>query len=269
MRTPNNKFLLAIGLSFASVAVFAFRSRESVIERRGFPVVSPVAAKLSALPPTILWAWERPEKFDFIDPRTVGVAFLAKTIYLRGVNVVTRPRLQPLNVPDGTMLIAVARIESDRHERPQLTPSQIDATAAELIALAHRPNIAALQLDFDATVSERDFYRRLIIEVHEKLPNGIPLSITALASWCEGDRWLSGLPIDEAVPMLFRLGVEKQQFASRLRSGEKLRAVFCQAAAGVSTDELIVLPAVNRLYLFNPRAWTQRSFNDAMEAYHR
>jgi len=34
----------------------------------------------------------------------------------------------------------------------------------------------------------------------------MPLSITALASWCAGDPWITGLPIDEAVPMLFRLG---------------------------------------------------------------
>src|SRR6185295_2701738 len=56
--------------------------------------VSP--SRLSELPATILWAWERPEKLDFIDPQKTGVAFLAKTIYLRGDRVVSRPRLQPL-----------------------------------------------------------------------------------------------------------------------------------------------------------------------------
>ena len=34
---------------------------------------------LSNLPPAIVWAWERPEKLDFVDTDRVGVAFLAKT----------------------------------------------------------------------------------------------------------------------------------------------------------------------------------------------
>jgi len=29
----------------------------------------------------------------------------------------------------------------------------------------------------------------------------MPLSMTALASWCESDRWLAGMPVAEAVPM--------------------------------------------------------------------
>ena len=35
----------------------------------------------------ILWAWERPEDLSFINPEKVGVAFLAKTIYLRASRI--------------------------------------------------------------------------------------------------------------------------------------------------------------------------------------
>src|SRR6266480_2856196 len=65
-------------------------------------------------PSLFLWAWERPERLDFIDPEKVGVAFLAKTLSLQSDRVVSRPRLQPLTVPPGTSITAVARIESDR-----------------------------------------------------------------------------------------------------------------------------------------------------------
>jgi hypothetical protein len=177
--------------------------------------------------------------------------------------------MQSLNVPDGTKLIAVARIETNRHDVPNLTTTQIESTAAEVAALGRLPNVSAVQVDFDATLSERDFYRALLVSVRRKLPVEMPLSITALASWCDGDAWLSDLPIDEAVPMLFRLGVEKRRFASRLRSGEKLRAYACQDSAGVSTDEPVRIASVNRLYIFNPTSWSPVSFEAVMEDYDR
>jgi len=36
---------------------------------------------------------ERPENLEFLDPRTTGVAFLARTVCLRGGTVSVRPRL--------------------------------------------------------------------------------------------------------------------------------------------------------------------------------
>ena len=54
---------------------------------------SSAAARISKLPSTILWAWERPEKLDYLDPQKTGIAFVAKTIYLRADRIVSRPRL--------------------------------------------------------------------------------------------------------------------------------------------------------------------------------
>ena len=34
---------------------------------------------LAAYPQVMVWAWERPEVLDFIDPHAIGVAFLART----------------------------------------------------------------------------------------------------------------------------------------------------------------------------------------------
>jgi hypothetical protein len=219
---------------------------------------------VESLPPVILWAWERPERLDFIDTEKVGVAYLAKTITLRGDRVVVRPRLQPLQLPEDTKLIAVVRIESDREDRPTLTTGQIEQTAREVVNVSAK---SPIQIDFDATLSERQFYRELIRKVRDDLPASIPLSITALASWCAGDDWISDLPVDEAVPMLFRLGVEERNFQRRLESGEGFESRICRNSAGVSTDEPVKAPAVDRLYIFSPTPWSEQSFRHAMEAY--
>ena len=44
------------------------------------------------------------------------------------------------------------------------------------------------------------------VRVRRRLPRDLPLSMTALASWCAGDTWIEALPVDEAVPMLSRWG---------------------------------------------------------------
>lgn len=219
---------------------------------------------VETLPPVILWAWERPEDLSFVDPQTTGVAYLAKTINLRGDKVTVRPRLQPLRLASGTRVVAVVRIETDPSELPSLSDSQVERTAREILNL---PRSTVVQIDFDAKVSERGFYRDLLKVLRSRLPESTSLSITALASWCAGDDWLRDLPIDEAVPMLFRLGVDQAQFHRRLATGQQFESRMCRNAAGVSTDEPVTPPAVDRLYIFNPKPWSKNSFNAAMESY--
>ncbi|HET9524662.1 MAG TPA: DUF3142 domain-containing protein [Pyrinomonadaceae bacterium] len=221
---------------------------------------------VESLPPVILWAWERPEDLSFIDPRETGVAYLAKTITLRGDKVVVRPRLQPLRLAPGTKVVTVVRIESDRKEIPSLSASQLQQTVREI---RNSSASSVVQIDFDATVSERSFYVDLLKAVRRELPSSVSLSITALASWCAGDNWLHDLPIDEAVPMLFRLGVDEPRFQRRLETGQPFEPRMCRNAAGVSTDEPVKPPAVARLYLFHPKPWSKDSLTTAMEAYRK
>lgn len=214
--------------------------------------------RLAGLPPVMLWAWERPEAIAFIDPSAVGIAFLAKTIHLQGKDVIIRPRLQPLQFPRGTVLMAVTRIEVNRFEPPLFSAEQQAQVVSAITQLTHLANIAALQVDFDATVSERPFYRDLLHDLRNRLPDMIGLSITALASWCIYDDWLSGLPIDEAVPMLYRLGVDRQQVLFHLESGRDFRPPLCQQSIGVSTDEQRPrFPAWRRMYIFHPHSWSK------------
>ena len=224
------------------------------------------SARVARFPKIILWAWERPENLNFIDTREVGVAFLAKTLYLRGEQVVARPRLQPLRVPQATTIIAVARIEVERDAVPTLSAEQRERAVEEIAELAQMPNVSGVQIDFDAKSSERAFYRDLILDLRRRLPDATALSITALASWCLQDDWIGDLPVDEAVPMLFRTGVERRQIQMRLEAGGDFPEPLCRLSNGISTDEkLNGVPIQRRSYVFNPKAWSNASVSDVVE----
>jgi len=151
---------------------------------------SEISARQARIPSIVLWAWERPTDLEFINAEEVGVAFLARTVFLRTDEVVTRPRLQGLALPENARVIAVVRVESDRQDKPTLSTGQAERLAEAITEAASLSNIAAVQIDFDAVRSEREFYRNVIAAVRRRLPQEIGLSITALASWCADDDWL-------------------------------------------------------------------------------
>lgn len=250
------------------MAAFSRRSKIRVVIVAGIVVLASVALKQcgQTRPARIvLWAWERPENLDFINPREVEVAFLARTIRLRGEETVVKPRLQPLKFAPGTELTAVARIES---EAAALSRAQLDEIISAIEPLTQLKGVRAIQIDFDAKASERMFYREFLETLRRKTPAQMRLSITALASWCEDDNWLSGAPIDEAVPMLFRMGPDRDEIRRRLAAGRPLRASLCRNSLGVSTDE--PLPKgfrsnVERLYVFHPQSWTAESVGKVLK----
>jgi hypothetical protein len=216
------------------------------------------ADQMKAIPSFVLWAWERPEDLRFINPNDTAVAFLTNTIRLHLDRVIARPRLQPLLVPEGTKLIAVVRIEADSDAA--LADTQITEAVAAILSRAALPRVVAVQLDFDAARSQRMFYRTLLLKLRQRLAKEVPISITALASWCLNDDWISTLPVDEAVPMLFRMGAGTNDVVARLTSGRDFSAKLCRESLGVSTDERWAsLPRGRRLYVFRSRSWTEQS----------
>jgi hypothetical protein len=219
------------------------------------------------MPRVMLWAWERPTDLRFINPMETGVAFLARTIRLHSGEVEVRPRLQPLDLPETTRVMAVVRVETDAVRKPELSAQQRDQLARAIADMAKLPNVSHIQIDFDATQSERAFYRDVIFEVRRRLPDTVGLSITALASWCTYDDWLSDLPIDEAVPMLFRMAGDGRQIAGRLAAGEDFIASPCRHSYGISTDEpRSGLSVTRRLFVFNPDPWTENSVRAILES---
>ena len=222
--------------------------------RAAAPLLSSRA--MGGLPQTMLWAWERAENLQFIDPQTMGVAYLAKTIYLRGDQVVVKPRLQPLNIPQNTIVMPVVRIEAGTKQHPFLSPAQLKTTIAAICPLV-TANTTTIQIDFDATVSERGFYRQLLQQLRSQLPPNVAISITALASWTTYDGWLKGLPIDEAVPMLFRMSTDRPQILARLRAHQDFSYPVCRTSIGMATDEALPwLPSGRRIYIFAAQNWT-------------
>ncbi len=93
--------------------------------------------------------------------------------------------------------------------------------------------------------------------------------MTALASWCADDRWLSGLPVDEIVPMLFRMGPANEAFRDLARSSRTAQPE-CRQAVGTSLDEPLDLARDHRrVYAFNPRSWTAASVHEAQTRFRR
>ena len=215
----------------------------------------------NGFPRTVLWAWERPEDLQSLDSRRFAVAFLAQTLVLKGDEVVFNPRRQPLKVAPETRLIAVTRIESQKTtgQRPALSAEQRKRVAALILKALAFKNVSAVQVDFDAVKSERDFYQSLLEDLRRQLPENVALSMTALASFCVGDRWLTDLPVDEAVPMIFRMGTDDQPIKRLLAGGSDFREPLCRKSYGVSLDEPIRtnFETARRRYVFNPNSWTE------------
>jgi hypothetical protein len=220
-------------------------------------------------PKIFLWAWERPENLEFIDPKRFGVAFLSQTLVLKGDRVVYSPRLQPLKVTPETRLIAVTRIESSKTtgDRAELSHEQKTKLVELVLKTRELKNISAIQIDFDAAVSEREFYRSFLEDLRKQLPDNVPLSMTALASFCLGDRWLSDLPVDEAVPMIFRMGLDDKSIKSFLAGGGDFGEPLCRKSYGIALDEPVEMKfeASRRIYVFNARPWTQKDLDVLLE----
>lgn len=226
-----------------------------------------VNARLSAeMPNKILWAWERPENLRFIDEEKVGVAFLAQTLILQNDEILYKPRRQPLEINDGIYLIAVTRIETTKQAGKRATFSEnqqmriVDLVKQTL----ERPNVRAVQIDFDAVSSERGFYRKFINELKKSLPENTPLTMTSLASWCVGDAWFNDFPVDEAVPMAFDMGADDEKIKSFLGNGNDWNEPLCRGSYGISlNDKLNVkLKENRRIYYFKSSAWNKSDLNN-------
>ena len=216
-------FLLGMILIFGVAIIFLFKF------------------KINHEPAITLWAWERPENLLFLKDYNVRVAFLAGTIVFNGTETTLIPRRQPLEVSDETPLIAVIRIEVKNKNGEGLGEISEQQTIQALEFIDQRcsgDRFSGCQIDFDAKVSERDFYKKLLTQARQKIPKTISLSITSLVSWCDINSWLDDLPIEEAVPMFFRMGQDDHVVRYNLVGKSFMKAEICQKSIGVSTDEV-------------------------------
>ena len=217
----------------------------------------PTVARCDPPPALVLWAWERPEDLRAA-PADVGVAYLRSTVDVRPGGVRVAPRRHPLRVRDGAFTLAVVRVEA-RPRGLALGAAARARIVGALVEAARSPGARGVQVDFDAGASQRGFYREVLVDARRALGAGAWLSMTALASWCEGDAWLdaAALPVDEVVPMVFAMGGGGEAVRGALRSRGAFRSRACRGSVGWSVDEpAVALRGVTRRYLFNPRPWS-------------
>lgn len=212
-------------------------------------------------PNIVYWAWERPEDLRFLDSREEAVTFLSSSVELLPDRVNLFPRKQPLLLLPATQLMAVVRIYSHPTSPASLNSSQLEAVVNAAISATRQPHVSALQIDFDARSSERAFYSCILAELRRQLGPQFPISITALASWCIGDRWIRALPVNEAVPMLFSIGPEAAEIRQYLLSHASFPEPLCRGSLGLSTGEEWPkkIGGNTRIYVFNPQSWTRES----------
>ena len=216
-------------------------------------------SRMACLPNITLWVWDRREDLRRADPGRFAIAFLDQTLTV-GLNVDRQPRHNAIVYPTASKRIAVVRIETekfavlDEEARRQIVEAILKSVAI--------PGISALQIDFDATQSQRPFYRRILFDLRRQMPADLPLSITALASWCSWDDWIGDLPVDEAVPMFFRMEPDRTRAPFSLDEF-KIREALCRSSVGVSTTE-VWPPAMahKRIYVFPDRGWRNESLAD-------
>lgn len=219
---------------------------------RSDTVAPRVTARMSRLPQITLWAWERPEDLEGIDPSRFAVAYLDQTLNI-GAIVRAVPRRDPVIFPRRAVRIAVVRIQTH-------PPALLDATTREeavgyLLRSGREPGIAALQVDFDATLSQRAWYRALLVELRRRMPARLPLSMTALASWCSYDDWLRGLPVDEAVPMFFEMEPDRRRAPADF-AAFRMREPLCEGSIGLAARGSWPSGiADKRIYLFPENGW--------------
>jgi hypothetical protein len=212
--------------------------------------------------PLVLWAWERPEDLRFADA-PAEVAVQTGFVELAGDGLFARGRRFPLKVaaPPST---AVVHIQIDHREPLQWTPLLRARAGAAVLHYAAALPARRVQIDFEVRASERRVLLDLLEDVRRGLPKGTLLSMTALASWCDGEGWLESAPVDEIVPMLFRLQRGGEAIKKRLAKGGDFRNPRCRAALGIATDSALArAPPGRRVYLFNPRSWAAADFDKA------
>ena len=204
----------------------------------------------------MLWAWERPEDLRFL-PSNVGVAYLRTTVAVGPAGVRIAPRRQSLRVRAGAFLMAVVRVEV-RPRTVSLTSATRERIVGALVDAARSPGARAVQIDFDARASQRGFYREVLVDARRALGAGTWLSMTALASWCEGDAWLDALPVHEVVPMVFSMGTDGAAVLGALRARGGFRSAACRTSVGWAAGEAsTALRGVTRRYVFNAHPWTE------------
>jgi hypothetical protein len=193
------------------------------------------ALRAQTMPAEMWWYWDRPASQLPMPPAGVGAAVVTSHVYLSGERAVRVSRRSGLRLPPAVMAIPVIHVEVDPALPFAGNTHQRDALRDAVVAQALASRSPWIQLDFEAKQSQRAFWLAATRAIRAGLPADVRLSVTALASWCFSDRWLQQAPVDEVVPMYFRLGKSREALAARSAAG--MPEPRCRDAHGVADDE--------------------------------
>ena len=192
-------------------------------------------------------------------------AVVVETLVVDARSVQRMPRTQPLVLPVSVRVLPVLHVEAGPDAPDTLSESQrgaiVDAFARHAADAASGAGV--IQLDFEAPRRERSSYQALVGAIRTALPASLKLSVTALAHWCAQGDWLDTLPVDEVVPMLYRLGPQSPQWRRRWLRDDPTLARRCRGPAlGFATNDpppAALLARTARPYWFDESAWSNRS----------
>ena len=212
-------------------------------------------------PDYYLWAWRREEDLSFIDPNRVKVALLTATINVDRDDFIVEHRTNKVTYPTDAEIVGVVRIEATGLPDDATIPRLADAIVG--VNRPFRP--VEHQVDFDARLSQRAFYRLLLEELRART-GGARLSITALASWCFHDDWIEELPVDAVVPMIYRMGRDGDVIRHTLYAEREFPNPICAGNVGYSADEsLAPVGGLRRVFLFHPEPWSELRFTKLVQ----
>jgi hypothetical protein len=263
-RPPRALVVLGIVALTAGVLVHGIRHRAQD-DSRSLATSTEIAASLAH---GVAWIW--PDSNGPQTPRGTAApyrdaAVLAESLMLRGAGVEHGGRTQQLALLAGVRLVPVVHVEAAADVPAEFTPAQRNAVIAAVRRQAGAAVAGAglLQLDFEAPARTRDAYRALVAAVREALPDEVRLSVTVLAHWCTQGDWLDHLPVDEVVPMLYRLGPHADDWRRRFVQDDPTLARRCRGPAlGFATNDPpppALLARATRPYWFDEAAWSNPS----------
>ena len=235
----------------------------------GSALHNPGSRRIDQMPRLVLWSWEHNDNFRFLNPGMAAVAYYEGTIVLgRGIATL-RKRKNPLVLKDAVDRFPVFRIEN---AHPKEAPSALSLTSAvqtiaDYVATHH---CRVVQIDYDAAQGDRKQYIWYLEQLRHRLPAKTAISITALSSWCLGDKWLQNAPVDETVAMMFTMGARRGEVISALSRGLPDSGAECVQSLGVSINEpdtnrqlskLGTIKQAKHVYAFSALGWTKRTYD--------
>jgi hypothetical protein len=227
-----------------------------------------VQCKTISQPRIVLWAWTHDDDFSFIDSNTTAIAFYAGTIVLGSETATLCRRKNKLVIPKSCHHFPVFRIEN-AHPTEGATQNAFKVALRLISEYCKTHPCDKLQIDFDASFLDRPAYLNFLQALRKEFGDKKSISITALASWCQGDRWLAKAPVDEAVAMFFSLGKGKEETLKLLSKEFPNTGGIYDQSLGFSVSETRTnaallksasLKSAKQIYAFSSLGWTKQRY---------